>query len=362
MKLGYLRGLYESCGDYVSVYLDIDRAREDAAEAIGLRWRAARERLAGCGADAATLDAVAAVVTDPANAAPGVAVFARHGTVRLRSPLRDAPRREIARLAALPHVMPMLAQRPLRVPHLRVTADREGGEVLAVTGTGGVRTEWSARQGWPVHKTPVGGWSQDRCQRNVEHTWDDNARELASQTAAAAARVHAEHIIVGGDVRARSLLLDRLSPPLREAAVLVGEEVPADSKALAEAAEKIISDYSERTCRERFGQWHSHLSRARAVEGLAGTVAALRDGRAAEVFVADEPSSTATAWVGPDGAELGLSAEDLIVRGVSAPVRDRADAAIVRAVACTDAELFFLPGDLPAPRDGIGATLRYPAN
>jgi hypothetical protein len=32
------------------------------------------------------------------------------------------------------------------------------------------------------------------------------------------------------------------------------------------------------------------------------------------------------------------------------------------AVACTDAELFFLPDDLPAPRDGIGAAPRYPAS
>jgi hypothetical protein len=360
MKLAFLRPLYDSFGDQVSVYLDVSRAREDAAQAIALRWRAASERLADAGADAATLDAVADAVTDPANAAPGVAVFARHGTVRLRAPLRDAPRSEIARMAALPHVMPMLAQRPLQVPHLRVTADREGGEVLAITGTGRVRTEWAARQGWPVHKTPGGGWAQDHHQRNVERTWDDNAKELAGHTEEAARQVHAEHIVIGGDVRARTLLLDHLSTPLRQAAVVVGEEVPADAKALADAAEKIISDYAERTCRERFGQWHGELTRARAVAGLADTVAALRDGRAAEVFIADDPSSTAQAWVGPGGTDLALTAEALTERGVTSPARDRADAAIARAIACTDAELFLLPEDLPAPRDGIGATLRYP--
>ncbi len=57
--------------------------------------------------------------------------------------------------------------------------------------------------------------------------------------------------------------------------------------------------------------------------------------------------------------------------GVSAPVTDRADAAIVRAVVTTDAELHFLPEDLATtgdaaacggiarPRDGVGATLRF---
>jgi len=56
---------------------------------------------------------------------------------------------------------------------------------------------------------------------------------------------------------------------------------------------------------------------------------------------------------------------------VPEPVADRADAAIVRAVAHTDAELHFLPEDLveagepeacggiARPRDGVGATLRF---
>jgi hypothetical protein len=362
MKLGFLRQLYDACGEYVSVYLDIFRASEDAAEVIRLRWRAVRERLADSGADASTLDAVADAVTDPTNAAPGVAVFARHGAVRLRVPLRDTPRREIARLAMLPDVMPMLAQRPPRVPHLRVTADRAGGEVLAVAATGRVQAEFSGHGGWPLHKTPGGGWAQDHNQRSVEGAWNENAKQLAARAEEAARQVNAERIVIGGDVRARSLLLDHLSTPLRQAAVEVAAEIPADGKALAAAAEKIITDHAERTTRERFGQWHSELTRARAVEGLAGTMVALSDGRAAEVFIADDPSSTAQAWVGPEGTDLAMTADELTERGITAPARDRADAAIARAVACTDAELFFLPGDLPAPQDGIGASLRYPAN
>jgi hypothetical protein len=97
MELSHLRPLYDAYGDYVSVYLDVDRAHEDAPHAIELRWRSARERLAAESADPATLDAVQEIVTDPANAAPGIAVFARHGGARLSRGLRDAPRREIGR-------------------------------------------------------------------------------------------------------------------------------------------------------------------------------------------------------------------------------------------------------------------------
>jgi hypothetical protein len=301
------------------------------------------------------------VATDPDNTAPGTAVFARHGAVRFRSALRDIPRREIARLAALPHAMPMLAQQPLRVPHLRVTATRSGGEVLQVPGEGGMRDERSEGPGWPVHKPSAGGWSQARYQRSAEHAWEVNAKELAAQVAAAAEQVRAEHIIVAGDIRARALLLEHLDSQLRRIAVVVDREVPADSEAMAEAAEAVIAGSEEQACRDKFAEWHSRLARASAVEGLADTLAALSESRAADVFIADEPRSVAEAWIGPGGTDVAATADQLTVRGVSAPVSDRADAAIVRAIACTDAELFFLPGDLDAPREGIGATLRYPA-
>jgi hypothetical protein len=361
MELSHLRPLYDAYGDYVSVYLDVDRAHEDAPHAIELRWRSARERLAAESADPATLDAVQEIVTDPANAAPGIAVFARHGGARLSRGLRDAPRREIGRLAALPHVMPMLAQAPPRVPHLRVTATRTGGEVLAVSDAGNLREEKASAGTWPVHKTPGGGWSHDIRQRNVEENWDANARELASRTAELAAQIHAERVVVAGDVRARTLLLDRLDPNLRQAAVVIDSEVPADSDAMAAAADAVIWDYARAACRERFEVWQSQLSRAGAVEGLGETMTALSDGRAAEVFVDDEPRSTAPAWIGPGGTDLALTAAQLAERGIGEPVRDRADAAIARAIACTDAALWILPDDLPSPRDGVGATLRYPA-
>jgi hypothetical protein len=134
MDLQFLRPLYEDFGGYVSVYLDTSLDAEDAAEAIDLRWRSARERLASDGADDATLDALGAVLTG--RGAPGRAAFGRGGEVLLTEPLPHPPRREIARLAPLPHVMPLLAQRRPHVPHLRVMARHDGGEIASVTGAG----------------------------------------------------------------------------------------------------------------------------------------------------------------------------------------------------------------------------------
>lgn len=368
MKLRFLRPLYSQVGGYVSVYLDTSRAHENAPGEVELRWRAARERLTDAGADSATLDAAGAVLTDPGRAAPGRAVFARDGAVKLTAALAAPPRREIARFAPLPHVMPMLAQQPARVPHLRVVANRAGGEVVAVSGHGDVWPEGATRRDWPVHKVATGGWSQARYQRSAEEAWEENAKELASVVAEAAARAGAETIVVGGDARARALLLGHLNSPPHLELLTVPEEVPADSDVMAEAAEKAICAHAEQQARERFDHWQVQHRHGGAVEGLADSLAALADGRAADLFVADRPSSTATAWIDLEGGDLAVSENVLRERGVRQPVQDRADAAMVRSLASIDAELFFLPEDLVRagepgriefPADGICATLRW---
>lgn len=282
-----------------------------------------------------------------------------------------APRREIARLAPLPHLMPLLAQHGPPIPHLRVSATRTGGEIVAIGGSGEGWRDWVAGRQWPVHKTSVGGWSQDRYQRSAEETWDQNAKALAAEVAAVAGRIGARHVIVGGDVRARTLLLDHLTKPLRESAVVLDEEVSADSEALAEAARRALSQWADREVRERFDSWRTHLAHGRGVEGLAQTMAAFRDGQVSDLFLVDDPSSTATAWIGRAGHDLAASQDELLEWGVAEPGLDRADAAMVRAIVSTDAELHFLPADLaeagdPAacggmahPRDGVCATLRF---
>jgi hypothetical protein len=370
VDLGFLRPLFGETGDYVSVYLDTDRSHENALTAIELRWQAARQRLAEAGASPASLDAAAAVAGAPGEAR-GYAVFARAGAVTFTGALDAPPRREIARLAPLPHLMPLLAQRRPPIPHLRVSATRVGGEIVAAGGSGQGWRDWVSGQQWPVHKTSVGGWSEPRFQRSVEETWDENAKTLAAEVNAVAGRIGAGHVIVSGDVRARSLLLGHLATPLRESATVVDEEVSADSQAMTEAADRALAEWAGRHCRERFGDWQARLAHGLAVQGLSRTMAAFRDGQVSDLFLADDPSSTAPAWIGPAGNDLAASREELLELDVPAPAADRADAALVRAIAHTDAELHFLPADLvetgnpeacggiARPLDGVGATLRF---
>jgi len=373
VDLGFLRRLYDEIGNYVSVYLDTDKVYEKtSAEALEIRWHDARRALLTQGAPEATLDAVADVILDRDEVSPGRAVFARDGAVVFTGALDAPPRRAIARLAPLPHLMPLLAQHRPPIPHVRVSASRTGGELVAVGGSGDAWREWMAGRQWPVHKVSVGGWSQDRYQRRAEDTWDENAKELAGEVIAAADQVGARHVIISGDVHARSMLLEHLTVPLRESAAVVDKEVGADSSAMAEAADQALADWADRDRRQRFEDWGTYLAHDKAVQALAQTLTALSNSQAADVFVADDPHSVATAWIGAGGAEVAVTGEELVTRGVSSPVQDRADAAIVRAIASTDAELHFLPEDLVTigdpgarggfarPRDGIGASLRFP--
>ncbi|MBO0804844.1 MAG: hypothetical protein J2P25_17445 [Nocardiopsaceae bacterium] len=354
MDLDFLRPLYDEApsGGYVSVYLDTTPSTESAATELELRWRAARERLAADGADEATLEAVAEAFSGLGHEGDGLAVFAADGRVRLSVPLPEPPRRKISRYAPLPHVMPLLAQLPPRVPHIRIAAAHDGAEILADPGSEAAERTMAGDQGWPVHKVSAGGWSEKRLQRSAEEAWAVNAKETAAEAARAADRVGAEFAVVGGDVQQRAKLLDLLPPRLRENTVIVDREVSVGDPAFEKTTAAEAARRTEDSTRARLDEFRVRmetrdLALRRAAEGLSGTLAALRDGLAQDVLIADDPSSTSMAEE-PDAGEEGRS------------VRDRADAILSRAAARTGAGLFFVPPDAAPITDGVAALLRAP--
>jgi Bacterial archaeo-eukaryotic release factor family 2 len=141
----------------------------------------------------------------------------------------------------------------------------------------------------------------------------------------AATQTGAGLIVVAGDTRARSLLLEHLGTPLRESVVVVDREVSASSGLVEEAAEQAAQSRADGEARSRLEQFRSQVGTGLAAEGLAATLAALRDGQASDVLIADDPASTARAWVGPEPADVGSSREELAERGIEDAVPDRAD-------------------------------------
>lgn len=377
MDLGFLRPLYENPPDwpasgYVSVYLDTT-PKENAPNEVALRLRAAREALAAAGADHATLDAVLAANLDHVPARSH-ALFAAGGSVRLHGIMPESPSLgESSSYTPLPHVVPWLAQRPPRLPHVRVSANREGGQVLAVPGA------WPETQGdletaklgltevtgesWPVHKPSGGGWSQPRFQRSAEETWTETAKRIAGAVTVAADRVKAVFVVLGGDIREREILADELPKALRGNLVIVDREVELTAPAFDEAAWAEESWRAALDASARLDELRAQLDRPpgerRAVQGLDGTLTALRDGLVSDVLIAD-PAWQATAWIGPGMADAAAERDQLAGPGVTDPVTDLASEALARAAAGTGAELHFLEPEA-AETGWVAALLRAPA-
>lgn len=324
LDAGRLRELYPRFGDFlrVSVYLETSRTSPDAGkQTVPVRWRDQREELEREGAERAALDALNEALAG--RASPGTAAFGRAGMVPLVAGLREPPLRELARWAPLPHVMPLLVQSPPQSSHLVVSANRAGGEVLAVHTPEDAAKERVEGTGWPVHRTKVGGWSQLEHRRATEEAWETNAKELAAVRTGAAAQTKPEFVVVAGDVRARGMLIDKLPADLKSKTVVVERELPVDSGELAEAAGEALRAAADSGTGARLESYRSHLGTGRATEGL--------------------------------------TEEDLRERGVADLQQDRMDAALIRAMVGTDAELFLVPGEEAAPQEDIGALLRFAA-
>lgn len=162
-------------------------------------------------------------------------------------------------------------------------------------------------------------------------------------------RGQAVFVVLGGDVRERTILADELPKALRDNVVVVEREVELTAPAFDEAAWAEESWRAALDARARLDEFRAQMDRPpgerRAVQGLDGTLTALRDGLVSDVLIAADPAWAAAAWIGPGMADAAAEREQLTERGVTDPVTDLAGEALTRAAAGTGAELHFLAPD-----------------
>lgn len=347
MFLSDLRSLYDRPGPWVSVYLDASRDNERGAEAVGLRWRAAREALAGAGAGHSVLAEVERIISGDMGGEHGLAVFAGPSGVAHVEALPRPPAQTSAEIGPLPRVMPMLEQRGERVSWLRVVVDRTGADLETAT----ARRTVDGPEEYPISKTKPGGWSAPRYQRAAEVSWERNAAAVADAAAEMAARSGAEVVILAGDVRARQLVAERLPKAWQ------GRTVQADGSRAPGAKPEHLDEQTHRAVAQvAQSRIEDALDRA-AVHGtgsLTNVVAALRHSTAEAVIVEPSKLDHETLWVGPEPALLATTEDELLRLGVAEPQRVRADDALVRTATATGAELFLTH----LSTDGAAAILR----
>jgi hypothetical protein len=364
MDVAFLKALYDRPGPYASVYLNTDRASASAEHMIDLRWRELRRRLEETGADFRTLGALDdAAGSDRGQPSPhGQAIFAAGGEVLLQEELRSPTITDRATLAQVPDVMPMLAQHPDIPAHLLVLTDRTGADIEVHTAAG--ITARGAVQGsdYPVTKVGSGYLNHPRYQRRAENTWEANAREVAAEVEHTAAANRAAMIAVCGDVRARGLLIEHLSPIWRRNTVSLdggarGRE--AEMQRVRLAAESAAAEFEEAARAQIREQFARGLAEGGAVQGLEPTVEALRNGEVDTLLLrygADE--TEAPAWWGPEPGQLALDPEELADVRAQQTRRDRAADVLVRALVWMRGRLLVVAKGEPGPEHGVGAVLR----
>lgn len=361
MDLSFLRPLYDRAGPFASVYLDMRRTVEEAPRAVEVRRHVRHKELADQGAPPETIEAVERVVRDGKEQRESgcLAVFASGGEVGYSELLGGPPSAELARFAPLPHVIPLLAQRGEPVSHLVALVSRLGAQITCVGQDG---TRWSVevppKTDFPVHKPKSGDmFSQPHYQRAAEDAWRANAKKIAQAIDQTADNCASQVVVIAGDVRARSAVLEQLSEPVHARTI---ESDRAGGPSLdAEVARAVELKRAERVMAavDRFNE--QLMKRSRAVDGLSAVVIALRRAQVSSLLLTDRTDAGAPVWTGPAPRDLATSAEELRDLGVAEPVEDRADAALIRALVGTDGELVLISSDGWHADHGIGALLRY---
>ncbi|MEW2359660.1 Vms1/Ankzf1 family peptidyl-tRNA hydrolase [Spirillospora sp. NPDC029432] len=358
MDLTFLKPLYTRSGPYVSVYADLTRTTEDAGKAAELKWRALREELKAQQAPDATLRAVEEIVTGEMERrrSEGLVVFAADGEATCVERLDGAPRADLARVSPLPHLLPFLAERGERFPHLVAVVDRRGGEIDCFDPDGTHRhIDVPGDEEYPIRKVKAGDWNQSRFQRSAENVWKHNAKKVGREVDKAARGCGAEAVVVAGEARARTAVLEEVSPDVLEYTVESENNGALDGELHRildlKSTERIL------TVAERFER--ELANGERAVAGLPAVVEAVRRGQIQTLLLDDDPESPARLWVGPDPGHIGMTPDEVRQLGADEPREERADAALIRAVACMDGQLVVLPSDGPGASLGVGAVLRY---
>jgi hypothetical protein len=362
-QLDDLRALVARPGDVLSVCLPFRPANEDLAAEVRLEWRALREQAARAGAPYDALATVDRAVDGAHRAHAGLVVVVPRGGEPLVEGIERPPARSAVAWGPVPALVPLVADRQRRQPHVVALVDRQGADIVASTGrteTAGNATDHTVTtvQGatYPLRKVAPGGWSQRRFQQRAEETWQRNMSQVADEVAARADHVDARFVAVGGDHRAVGLLLEHLPVAVRDLVrpLQVTRATDGSAQRLDEEVDRVLDQWLEAETRRAVDSYREELGqRDRAVAGPADTLAALRAARVAQLLVVDGAAGAndatgsaggpggGLAWVGGTPEDVSLAREELLdpTEARQAPQHDVA----VAAALATGADVRVVP-------------------
>ncbi|WP_454197672.1 Rv2629 family ribosome hibernation factor [Nocardia sp. Marseille-Q1738] len=354
-----LRRIIEKHGPFASVCFDSSHDTEDAAHQLELRWNSIDAKLESSGARPRIRRLLAQEIErhPPTQGRCGRLLIADETEVLADERLPSPPDAETVRVSPLPYLLPLIETESEQIPHVVAVVDRVGSELYSLDEHGAEFDEALRGADHPVHKVRRGGWSHRTIQQRVENTTRRNIREFAREVDRLADTVHADVIVLAGEVQARSELRAEIGLKGRE--VIEAESgtlAPnSDPKALDAEVREILHGVATDRCRQVLDRFAAELGRpdGLAVTGLAETSHALRAANVERLLL--NPRALGDRLVVAGATPNPLLGT--VANGMAGEMR-RADEALPVAALAIDAAITVVD-DATALRDGVGALLRH---
>ncbi|MGV9250059.1 baeRF2 domain-containing protein [Streptomyces sp. NPDC003697] len=372
MDLAFLLPLYERTGPWASVYVDTSRHADDTPRERRPTVRELVGELSVRGADEATCRAVEDAIEDLRTSPDvhGRALFARGGRIVLDPCLaRRPPGGGTAVWAPLPRAAPLLDLAGEDPVAIVAYVDRKGADFELRDARGRQRARAVAGRRHPVHRAGGAAWSERQFQLKVENTWEHNAAEIADALSVSQEESRADLLVLVGDARALREVRERLPRRLHERVVEASHGTAAGTRLPDDAVDGLRAAYVHRRAEAELDRFRSARTpdaggRVEAAEGLPGLLEAAREQQIEELLLRpDGVDPHRRVWIGEDPDQLAERRTELTILGEQHSWAVRADEALIRNAAVTDAPAMSLAplsaaAEEELPAGGLGAVLR----
>jgi Bacterial archaeo-eukaryotic release factor family 2 len=371
MNLDSLRTVLTEAAPTTTVWIDARRGEEHGDHEVQLRWQDLADRLRDAGAPDADIAALSSAATAPTGRPDPSSrlLVARGGRVVLDEVLGDTPPDGIGQVAfdQLPDVEPLVAAERAQVGFVVARIDRVGADVDVFAALDAPAEDSAHVEGRTlhIHKFGGGGWAYLRFQHSTEEAWRKNAEQVAALVDAKAREHGVRLLVLGGEQRARTLVVEAL-PPGYDVVEVEGDvrAAGASEDSLDAAVEQAVASRMSRDVeavlerlRAAREPMHDGTQTGTAAVDVERTVAAFQQGQVA-VLLLDPPALRERRLVvGPGPYDLALPGGPRTWQGEGIEVP--ADLALLRSAVLTDADVQVVQdADQDVP-DGAAALLRW---
>lgn len=333
----------------------------DVQSRLDIRSKEARKQLEDAGLQAAVVDAVEAAVQSHTGE-DGLGIVADRDGVLFTTLLEVETDDEVLQVEALPRYVPFVRERFVNRPHVVVRCDRVGAQIARVQRGEIQRDTEVVGDDEHVRKVQAGGWSQRRFQNRAEHTWDQNAKEIAEAVVTEADAIDAELVVVTGDGRAVQLVAEHLPERFADHLVL-DDHQPFDDESDAVVFDRAMTLVHDRVGRElvevleRFGELRGRNEGA--ADDVSDVLAALRQG-AVETLLVSGDSDERVHIAMEDPMQVAFDAAGITDLGLEDVADARLTDAVIQSALLGGAAVMIVPEHGPnSPNGPLGAILRF---